>query len=105
MESAAHSASLRGCAKGQILVKTEYSMMAQTMNAISTDPVVMKRLAKYLAQQCFRNTFLEDLHTPGTVKPVQVSLAKPVAYQFQLIGHGHRPGRFKQLRTSRSDDV
>jgi len=22
----------------------------------------MKRLAKYLAQQCFRNTMLEDLH-------------------------------------------
>jgi hypothetical protein len=37
-------------------------MTAQTMNAISRDPVVMKRLAKYLAQQCFRNTFIEDLH-------------------------------------------
>ena len=37
-------------------------MTLQTVNAISKDPVVMKRLAKYLAQQCFRNTFLEDLH-------------------------------------------
>jgi hypothetical protein len=37
-------------------------MTAQTVRAISTDPVIMKRLAKYLAQQCFRNTFLEDLH-------------------------------------------
>ena len=37
-------------------------MTAQTLNAISTDLMVVKRLAKYLAQQCFRNTFLEDLH-------------------------------------------
>jgi hypothetical protein len=27
---------------------------------------------------------LEEDHTPGTVKPVQVSLVKPVAYHFQL---------------------
>lgn len=40
----------------------DYKMTAQTVNAISNDSVVMKRLAKYLAQQCFRNTFLEDLH-------------------------------------------
>lgn len=25
-------------------------------------PEVLRRLAKYLAQQCFRNTILEDLH-------------------------------------------
>jgi len=37
-------------------------MTAQIVNAISSDPVLMERLAKYLAQQCFRNTFLEDLH-------------------------------------------
>lgn len=37
-------------------------MTVQTVNAISRDSVVMKRLAKYLAQHCFRNTFLEDLH-------------------------------------------
>jgi hypothetical protein len=27
---------------------------------------------------------LEEDHTPGTVKPVPVSLVEPVAYQFQL---------------------
>src|SRR5215469_17427723 len=37
-------------------------MTRQTVNAISRDSVVMKRLTKYLAQHCFRNTFLEDLH-------------------------------------------
>src|SRR5262245_51321989 len=45
-----------------MVAKTEYKMTAQTLNAISSDPVVMKRLAKYVAQQCFRDTFLEDLH-------------------------------------------
>jgi len=38
------------------------TLQLQTVNAISRDSVVMKRLAKYLAQHCFRNTFLEDLH-------------------------------------------
>lgn len=30
------------------------------------DPVLQKRLAKYLVQRCFRNSVLEDLHA-GTV--------------------------------------
>jgi hypothetical protein len=29
---------------------------------------------------------LEEDSTPGTVKPFQVSLVEPVAYQFQLTG-------------------
>jgi ligand-binding SRPBCC domain-containing protein len=37
-------------------------MTAETASAISSNQVLMKRLAKYLAQQCFRNTFLEELH-------------------------------------------
>lgn len=37
-------------------------MTIQTVRKISTHPEVLKRLAKYLAQQCFRNTKLEDLH-------------------------------------------
>ena len=37
-------------------------MTAETAREISTNPEVLKRLAKYLAQQCFRNTMLEDLH-------------------------------------------
>jgi hypothetical protein len=37
-------------------------MTVKTAHEISTNPEVLKRLAKYLAQQCFRNTMLEDLH-------------------------------------------
>ena len=32
------------------------------IRALITDPVLQKRLAKYLAQRCFRNSALEDLH-------------------------------------------
>ena len=44
------------------LRKLELTMTAETARKISTNPEVLKRLAKYLAQQCFRNTMLEDLH-------------------------------------------
>jgi len=37
-------------------------MTIETAREISSNPEVMKRLAKYLAQQCFRNTLVEDLH-------------------------------------------
>jgi ligand-binding SRPBCC domain-containing protein len=37
-------------------------MTVKTAHEISANPEVLKRLAKYLAQQCFRNTMLEDLH-------------------------------------------
>jgi len=37
-------------------------MTGEIARAISTYPEVLKRLAKYLPQQCFRNTMLEDLH-------------------------------------------
>src|SRR5437899_10086611 len=37
-------------------------MTIETALEISSNPELMKRLAKYLAQQCFRNTMLEDLH-------------------------------------------
>src|ERR1700692_2741853 len=37
-------------------------MTAETVSAITSNQVLMKRLAKYLTQQCFRNTFLEELH-------------------------------------------
>jgi ligand-binding SRPBCC domain-containing protein len=40
----------------------ESTMTIETACEISSNPDVMKRLAKYLAQQCFRNTMLEDLH-------------------------------------------
>ena len=37
-------------------------MTIETVREISSNPELIKRLAKYLAQQCFRNTVLEDLH-------------------------------------------
>jgi hypothetical protein len=37
-------------------------MTVETAREVSSNPEVVKRLAKYLAQQCFRNTMLEDLH-------------------------------------------
>jgi hypothetical protein len=40
----------------------ESTMTIETSREISSNPEVTKRLAKYLAQQCFRNTMLEDLH-------------------------------------------
>jgi len=42
--------------------KLELAMTGETARDF-TNPEVPKRLAKYLAQQCFRNTMLEDLHT------------------------------------------
>jgi len=48
--------------------------------AFVADPVIQKRLAKYLALQCFRNSVLEDLHAgtcpdsaAGDFSDVQVS--------------------------------
>jgi hypothetical protein len=32
------------------------------IRVLITDPVLQKRLAKYLVQRCFRNSVLEDLH-------------------------------------------
>ena len=36
--------------------------MENAVKALITDPVLQKRLAKYLVLQCFRNSILEDLH-------------------------------------------
>ena len=32
------------------------------VRAFTTDPALQRRLAKYMALQCFRNSMLEDLH-------------------------------------------
>jgi hypothetical protein len=37
-------------------------MTVETAREVSSNPEVLKRLAKYLVQQCFRNSMLEDLH-------------------------------------------
>ena len=36
--------------------------MEDAVKAFVTDPVLQQRLAKYLVQQCFRNSVLENLH-------------------------------------------
>jgi hypothetical protein len=38
----------------------------QSVKAFVTDPILQQRLAKYLVEQCFRNSGLEELHA-GTV--------------------------------------
>jgi len=50
------------------------------VRAFVTDPVLQKRLAKYMVLQCFRNSRLEDLHAgispssaTGDYSDVQVS--------------------------------
>lgn len=52
----------------------------EAVRAFITDPVLQKRLAKYLVLQCFRNSSLEDLHAgispssaAGDYSDVQVS--------------------------------
>jgi hypothetical protein len=42
----------------------------QSVKAFITDPVLQQRLAKYLVEQCFRNSGLEELHA-GTVPSSQ----------------------------------
>jgi hypothetical protein len=42
------------------------------VRAFVTDPVLQKRLAKYLVLQCFRNSALEDLHA-GWASTIQSS--------------------------------
>ena len=37
-----------------------------TKNILLEDPMLLKRLAKYTVQQCFRNTVLEEFHA-GTI--------------------------------------
>ncbi len=37
-------------------------MTTKQSKLLATDPVLLKRIAKFMAQQCFRNTELENLH-------------------------------------------
>jgi hypothetical protein len=56
----------------------------ETARTISTNPEVLKRLAKYLAQQCFRNTMLEDRirpakHTIDEGREASLEIVRPVS--------------------------
>ena len=41
-------------------------MARNKRNLLVDDPVVLKRMAKYIVHQCFRNTVLEDFHAGTT---------------------------------------
>jgi hypothetical protein len=41
-------------------------MTTKQSKLLATDPVLLKRIAKFMAQQCFRNTDLERLHCGTT---------------------------------------
>src|SRR5437870_12773689 len=41
-------------------------MNRNSATLLAQNPQVLKRLAKYMAQQCFRNTVLEDFHAGMT---------------------------------------
>jgi hypothetical protein len=45
-----------------LCLEADIDNMKDALNPTFTDPVLQKRLAKYLVQQCFRNSVLEDLH-------------------------------------------
>ena len=63
-------------------------MTGETAREISTNPEVLKRLAKYLAQQCFRNTILEDLHAVH-VRQAQIdheAVVREAAQAFECVG-------------------
>ncbi len=49
-------------------------MTIETACEISSNPELIKRLAKYQAQQCFRKNVLEDLHAgiPPDSRPVTI---------------------------------
>ena len=47
-------------------ISLELAITVETAREAASNPEVLKRLAKYLAQQCFRNTMLEDLHAGVT---------------------------------------
>jgi hypothetical protein len=41
-------------------------MNRNSARLLAQNPQILKRLAKYMAQQCFRNTVLEDFHAGVT---------------------------------------
>jgi hypothetical protein len=57
---------------------------------IKKDPVILKRLAKYLVQQCFRNTVIEDYHAgygpgPGKSNASRITQAEMKALMIEAV--------------------
>ena len=68
----------------------------RTIEAFVADPILQKRLAKYVVQRCFRNSALEDLHA-GTVPT-----SKAGDYSDVVVSTPH--GEIPWPRVSRFDD-
>jgi hypothetical protein len=68
----------------------------RTIEAFAPDPILQKRLAKYVVERCFRNSVLEDLHA-GTVPT-----SKAGDYSDVVVSTAH--GEIPWLRVSRFDD-
>jgi hypothetical protein len=47
---------------GDVVAAKEAYMPKSVQRILFEDPVLLQRLAKYMVQQCFRNTVLEDFH-------------------------------------------
>jgi hypothetical protein len=56
------------------------------IEAFVADPILQKRLAKYVVQRCFRNSVLEDFHA-GTVPTSK-------AGDYSDLWYRHRKGKF-----------
>jgi len=57
---------------------------------IKKNPLILKRLAKYLVQQCFRNTVIEDYHAgygpgPGKSKASRITQAEMKALMTEAV--------------------
>ncbi len=53
---------LFGCQSGSASWRLTWIKRDDAIRVLITDPVLQKRLAKYLVHRCFRNSVLEDLH-------------------------------------------
>src|SRR6516164_10362297 len=63
------------CHSCETLREADMDNVNGAVRAFIADPVLQKRLAKYLVQRCFRNSALEDLHA-GTAPDSRAELRK-----------------------------
>ena len=61
-------------------------MNRNSARLLAQNPQVLKRLAKYMAQQCFRNTVLEDFHAGITPYSEVGDYSEPDAYCGTRVG-------------------
>jgi hypothetical protein len=62
-----------------VWARTPHGTCSPTWNGIGSDKALIQSSSSLVIKP------LEEDHTPGTVKPVQVALVEPVAYHFHLI--------------------